>query len=150
MSDRKQIRFRARRWPTVLPVLSRSPTLDAPRLPLYIGGGIAAVGLLTEVMVVDGPVLCPFRRCTGGYCPACGGTRAARALLAGDLGEAWRQHPWTVLLALQFALLACAAAVSTAPFVRSRLGWLVSANLVIGLGIWALRLSQGSIPVPFS
>jgi len=41
---------------------------------------------------------CPYRALTGYLCPGCGGTRAARALLAGDWAAAWRYNAFAVLL----------------------------------------------------
>lgn len=36
---------------------------------------------------------CLFRRMTGLYCPGCGGSRAARYLLRGDIGKSLWYHP---------------------------------------------------------
>ena len=41
---------------------------------------------------------CAFHELTGWKCPGCGGTRAAHALLHGNLTEAWQQNPLAVLL----------------------------------------------------
>ncbi|MEN8693627.1 MAG: DUF2752 domain-containing protein [Akkermansiaceae bacterium] len=39
---------------------------------------------------------CLFFRASGLYCPGCGGTRSAEALVHFQLGEAIRQHAWFV------------------------------------------------------
>ena len=36
---------------------------------------------------------CPFHALTGFYCPGCGGTRALRCLLQGNLLQSFRHHP---------------------------------------------------------
>ena len=95
-------------------------------------------------------VLCPFRRCTGGYCPGCGATRSANRLLHGDLAGSWAQHPWVVLAALQLAVLAGVLAVvdPTRRADRLRRGALplLVANCTLMTGIWVVRLSTDSIP----
>ena len=47
---------------------------------------------------------CAFFEVTGWYCPGCGNTRAAHALLQGDLAEALRQNAFSVI-ALPFFLV---------------------------------------------
>lgn len=101
----------------------------------------------------DGPGLCVYRRCTGGYCPGCGLTRSARHLVRGEVGAAWRDHPWMVLIALQAAVAAAVAGLAWR--IGRVIAWqrvaLVAAgfNVVLALGIWVARLADGSIPSPF-
>lgn len=115
-----------------------------------------AVAALAAVLVVDaggtddGPGVCLFRRCTGGYCPGCGMTRSARHLTRGQIGAAWRDHPWLVLAAIQ---LVCAGALyGAARWIGTRIDWrrvlvpLGIVNVVLILGIWVTRLVDGSIP----
>lgn len=57
-----------------------------------------ALGLLDAAVPLP---KCAIHELTGLYCPGCGGTRAARALLAGDLMGALRQNallPLTLLV----------------------------------------------------
>jgi hypothetical protein len=113
----------------------------------------AIVGLVALVAVFasdeDGPVLCPWRRCTGISCPGCGLTRAAGRLVRGDLAGAWYHHPFAVLGALQ---LAAAGAVHLARpgvvprWAARRLLPLVVANLALLVGIWVVRLATGAVP----
>ena len=42
---------------------------------------------------------CLFHLTTGLYCPACGGTRAFRALLRGDLAMSLQYHPLVLYMA---------------------------------------------------
>ncbi len=58
--------------------------------------------------MIHGQLPCVFQELTGLYCPGCGGTRAVKALLRGDLGSSFLYHP----LVLYCALLAIIFAVS--------------------------------------
>lgn len=98
----------------------------------------------------DGPGLCLFRRCTGGYCPGCGMTRSARHLTRGQFGAAWHDHPWLVLAAIQLAV--AGAVYGVVRWIGTQIEWrralvpLGIVNLALLLGIWATRLVDGSIP----
>ncbi|WP_237564325.1 MULTISPECIES: DUF2752 domain-containing protein [unclassified Actinomyces] len=66
------------------------------------GALIIGSGLLGR----DGMDLCPVHRATGLWCPLCGGTRATRALLHGDLTAAAGYNPFAlVVLAAGAAVL---------------------------------------------
>ena len=98
----------------------------------------------------DGAGVCVFRRCTDGYCPGCGMTRAARHLTRGELSAAWHDHPMVVLLAIQIVVAGALSAAFTG--VRRRLAAprsvaiVASINAVLLLVIWVVRLIDGSIP----
>jgi hypothetical protein len=127
--------------------LERSRRVDLAPLT----AGVALVGaLVVSAGPDDGVVLCPFRRCTGGYCPGCGATRAANRFVRGDIGASWSQHPWIVLAVVQMVVLAAAVALSAPPRRRARVRRaaipLLVANSVLMVGIWIIRLSTGAIP----
>lgn len=113
----------------------------------------ALVGFVATANDDDGFVFCLFRRCTGGYCPGCGATRAARRLAVGDVGGAWSQHPWVVFAAVQAVLVGAVLAMTERGARRARLfamrTWLIAANVVGLVGIYVVRLADGSIPRPF-
>jgi len=116
---------------------------------MLVGGVVAAVAAaaLAGDGTETGPVLCPFRRCTGAYCPGCGGTRAVGRLLRGDLVGAWHQHPYVVLLAFQSVILG--GAWLTKPGQRIiRSVWLpvLILNVAAMVAIWMFRLAVGDIP----
>lgn len=118
-----------------------------------IAFGAAAVLLVDAGGTDDGPGICVFRRCTGGYCPGCGLTRSARHLSRGELSAAWHDHPWMVLVAAQ--MLVATVIYWFARDLRRRLAthrvalWVAGVNVALILGIWVYRLSVGSIPTFF-
>jgi hypothetical protein len=118
-----------------------------------IAGVAAATAAALAAADDSGPVLCLFRRCTGGYCPGCGLTRSAGRLVRGDLAGSWHQHPF---LAIAMAQLVVLAAVLAARYeaglqaIRRRALPLLAVNGAVLLGVWILRLSTGAIPAPFA
>ncbi|MEM9466415.1 MAG: DUF2752 domain-containing protein [Actinomycetota bacterium] len=124
------------------------------RAPM-VAAGVAAVASAAMVATAtdDGIVLCPIRRCTGGYCPGCGGTRAVRQLLAGDPGGAWAHNPWIVLAAAQAMVLGMVLAVAGPDGWRRRARALLVplsiVNAALATAIWVARLTAGTIPAPF-
>jgi hypothetical protein len=88
---------------------------------------------------------CAFHEVTGLHCPGCGNTRAAHALLHGDVGEALRQNAYTII-ALPFLTVAAwrtwLAWVSPGRVKPSRFRWRQSYTLVAVWGMmafWVLR-----------
>lgn len=75
---------------------------------LYILGWciLGALMLLGAFLRVTGWSLlqllrpCALHALTGLYCPGCGGTRAVRALLAGDFGASFAYHPFVLFAAV--------------------------------------------------
>lgn len=66
-----------------------------PSLP----GGLIVLRALTLPRNSPGlPDLCPLHRTTGLWCPLCGGTRATRELMHGDLGAAMGHNPFALVL----------------------------------------------------
>lgn len=133
------------------PAVSRVSSLgDRSLLALPVAFATLCLSLAATFDGDTGPELCAFRRCTGGYCPGCGGSRAAYALIRGDLAGSWAAHPWIPLLFAQ-------AMIAIGLFIRGgrhRLRQLVLPllvfNLVLGVTIWIVRLSTGAIPIPFA
>ena len=116
-----------------------------------MAAGVAALALSSSTD--DGLLLCPFRRCTGGYCPGCGGTRALGSLLRGDVAGSWRHHPIVLLITAQAAVVGLVWALAgpeARRAIRRRTDRLLVANAVVLVGIWILRLTLGLVPVPFA
>ena len=66
-----------------------------PSLP----GGLIVLRALTLPRNSPGlPDLCPLHRTTGLWCPLCGGTRATRELMYGDLWAAMGYNPFALVL----------------------------------------------------
>lgn len=121
-----------------------------PTIAIGLGFGAVATLAIGSSAVDEMPVLCLFRRCTGGYCPGCGGSRAAVALLRGDVAGSWAHHPWVLLLALQAVALTGAIVGGKAHFTRRVGHRLLIGNLGLGLAIWTIRLALELIPIPFA
>ena len=124
--------------------------------------GAAALGAGLLAWGGHGPVLCPLRLATGGYCPACGMTRAVGRLVRGDLAGSWRLHPFLLLILGQVALAGLAWAVlelrrrrSGVPnpvpvLLRRRAGALQLVNGGLLLALRAIRLATHAVPAPFT
>lgn len=139
----------AGRWPIPTPSETSSPTSSWFRL------GIGAAALAGAGIVAsddDGLILCPFRRCTGGYCPGCGLTRSAGTLVRGDLAGSWSHHPILAIVIAQAVVLGAAWMLATDGLrraMRQRTDALLAANTALLLAIWVARLATGQIPAPF-
>ena len=59
--------------------------------------------LQDSLQIIRRGVPCPFQRFTGLYCPGCGGTRALKALLHGDLLLSLQYHPLVLYTAVVVA-----------------------------------------------
>lgn len=111
---------------------------------------VAAVLIVDAGGTDDGPGVCVFRRCTGGYCPGCGMTRSARHLTRGQIGAAWQDHPYLVLAAAQ--AIVAGAVYAVVRRIGRAVNWnrvivvLGIVNVVLITGIWIARLIDGSIP----
>lgn len=118
-----------------------------------LGVGLSAVGAVIAIDAAgtdDGPGVCLFRRCTGGYCPGCGLTRSARHMTRGQFGAAWRDHPWMVIAMIQ---LVCVGVVyGVVRWIGAHVDWrrvvvpVAIVNAMLLIGIWVARLVDGSIP----
>lgn len=85
-------------------------------------------------------------------CPGCGMTRAVALLAKGQWGQAMALHPLAPVLTAQGLTLWAAWGLA---LLRDRLpravsGWLgwgvVAVNVALLLGVWAVRLAQGTLP----
>lgn len=63
---------------------------------LWLCAGFTLVSVCTPPEGIPGVDLCPFRRLTGVPCPGCGMTRSGANLVRGDVGRAFRYHPFGV------------------------------------------------------
>lgn len=68
---------------------------------LFAAVGIGIVTYIVshraEASLFDFLPPCLFHRCTGLHCPGCGGTRAARAIVEGNLGAAAGWNPLLII-----------------------------------------------------
>jgi len=119
-------------------------------------GGLVAAGATAALFggTDDGVTICPYRRSTGGgYCPACGGTRAISMMVRGDAVGAFAQHPVAAFIAIQIVVLAVGvmwAPLTFGRWVRARGERIAVANGLLLLAVWPIRLALGQIPLPFA
>lgn len=76
---------------------------------------------------------CLFQLLTGLYCPGCGGTRALRALLAGNLALSIQYHPLVVYMAVVLTVELASFALSRA--VKNPRYYLGHEHMFIYLGV---------------
>lgn len=104
-----------------------------PSLP----GGLIVLRALTLPRNSPGlPDLCPLHRTTGLWCPLCGGTRATRELMHGDLWAAMGYNPFALVLEAVVVLLVARWLLASArglrrPLVTGREGILLGAALAV-------------------
>ena len=104
-----------------------------PSLP----GGLIVLRALTLPRNSPGlPALCPLHRTTGLWCPLCGGTRATRELMHGDLGAAMGYNPFALVLEAVVIVLVARWLLASArglrrPLVTGREGILLGAALAV-------------------
>ena len=116
--------------------------LAAPLLGLSI--------LIVVSPTSEGPTFCPFALCTGTACPGCGMTRAASALIRGDIDAAMVLHPLVPLVALQSAIgwgWDLLRRTGRAQPLNSGTvnAMLIGTGLVL-LAVWVTRLLSGTLP----
>ena len=104
-----------------------------PSLP----GGLIVLRALTLPRNSPGlPDLCPLHRTTGLWCPLCGGTRATRELMHGDLGAAMGYNPFALVLEAVVIVLVARWLLASArglrrPLVTGREGILLGVALAV-------------------
>ena len=86
-----------------------------PALP----GGLIVLRALTLPRNSPGlPDLCPLHRTTGLWCPLCGGTRATRELMHGDLWAAMGYNPFALVLEMVVVVLVARWLIASARGLR--------------------------------
>lgn len=86
---------------------------------------------------------CLFHELTGLYCPGCGGTRAVKALLRGELVTSFFYHPvviYTAVVLLGILLLYAISKVLHRNFYKIRhYEWFAYVGIVIILINWVIK-----------
>ncbi|WP_300405032.1 DUF2752 domain-containing protein [Nocardioides sp.] len=104
-----------------------------------VGLGVAAAMALFGLPGVD---LHPITHRWGIMDPLCGGTRAARYTMVGDLGQAWRYNPLGIVVVMGAALAIVRAGYGAATHRWLTLQWSVlplrTKRLVFALGVLAV------------
>lgn len=136
---------------------SRSGLLGGRRVPTWLMAlapiALVALAVSWAPSDSDSSSLCPFRRCTGGYCAGCGMTRGVLAAARGDVVGSFAQHPAAPFLVAEALLLWGAtmatrlrlAAIDVSAIVTKRF---LLVHLVVLLAVWIAQLALGTIPRP--
>lgn len=114
--------------------------------------GVCVAASVSEVSAEEGQILCPFRLATGGWCPGCGGTRALRHLMHGDLSMSLSLNPLLLVVFSQVVALSAffmAAPEKARSWFREHNLSVLKFNVVIAVAIWVVRLYLDKIPAPF-
>ena len=112
----------------------------------FLGIGLLAVFTPSD----DSGTICPFALCTGSACPGCGLTRAASALVRGDLATAISYHPLVLVIGLEIAfawtwfLLRQSGRVG--PMSNRTLNIILAATATTLVMVWIARLATGTLP----
>ncbi len=117
-------------------------------LPMMAGPLVLAALLLKPQTA--SPTVCPFALTTGHACPLCGGTRAASALVRGDLESAWVLHPMIFVVAPLAAFgwiawLGVSRGWWNPPSSRFTNRFALTLGVAI-FGVWAWRAFSGTLP----
>ena len=132
--------------PRPRPIAPRRLTDDVKlAAPVALG-----IGLALWTPTDDGLTICPFRICTGGACPGCGLTRAAAALVKGDLASSWYYHPGALFLGVQIAVVWALAVGNRTGVIawRPQRDWLqllLIVNGVVLTALWLIRWRLGHL-----
>lgn len=109
--------------------------------------GVASIGAcyLYFRLAPRFPILtpgCVFSRATHLYCPGCGGTRAVRALLRGDLLTSLRSNPivlWMLVVGVWLQVRGWGAVIRRAPERMRVSAWMWVGLVVLAIGLFVVR-----------
>ncbi len=139
---------------SIVPTHNAAKPLGWKRVvPATVLIGACAAAAFTEVSAEEGQVLCPYRLATGGWCPGCGCTRALKAVMHGDVRGSLVLNPWMLLVLAQAIVISGFFLVmpdKAQAWWRSNDYKVAKINLAIAVVLWAIRLSVGTIPLPFT
>ncbi len=108
----------------------------------FLAGAAITAAIAGATVAASLPALCPFRICTGHACPGCGLSRSVVSLFKGDVAMSWRYHPLLIPFIVQIAV------VSLMRRAGASMVWyntLLIVNLVVILGVWAVRWRLGQL-----
>lgn len=130
---------------------SIDPVTHAWRDKLIIGAPFLALILLRLFTPADdSPTFCPFALCTGTACPGCGMTRAASALVRGDVRQAFTYHPLVLAVGLELLIgwgwFVLRRTGRVGPMSNRTLNLTLIVTGVALVAVWIVRLATGTLP----
>ena len=111
--------------------------LAPPVLILVLAAGVLWFPQQLSELVGSISPGCTFRRLTGLECPGCGGTRALRALICGDIGAAFCHNPF-IIATLPILLAEYIRSWRNSPPTRSRAYCILLQLFAAGTILWAI------------
>jgi len=112
----------------------------------FVGLGLLAVFTPSD----DSATICPFALCTGTACPGCGLTRAASALVRGDIGVAFAYHPLVLAIGLELAFgwtwFMLRRSGRVGPMRNRTLNIILATTAAALVTVWIIRVTAGTLP----
>ncbi|MGD2101408.1 MAG: DUF2752 domain-containing protein [Acidimicrobiia bacterium] len=110
--------------------------------------GVAVLALVSPSD--DSPTICPFALCTGTACPGCGMTRAATALIRGDVKAAFAYHPLVLAIGIEVILgwtwFMLRRTGRVGPMRNRTLNVILAITTVALIAVWIVRIATGTLP----
>lgn len=118
---------------------------------LVLASPLLGISILATITPGGDPrTFCPFALLTGTACPGCGMTRAASALVRGDLAGAFALHPLVLAIGIELMLawgwFVLRRAGRVGPISDRALNLILAVTALSLVAVWMVRLTAGTLP----